>query len=136
MSKVKELLGKASRSIDAAELLLKEGYIDFAASRSYYAYFYIAEALLLSLGLEFSSHGQVLAQYGRHFSKTRLLDSTYHSMLATAFDLRNFADYQTEVPIDVQLVEDLIAGGRQFLRAASDHLADLPRSQSGGNAQA
>ncbi len=29
---------------------------------------------------------------------------------------------------------DLIRGGREFLRAASDYLANLPESQSGGDA--
>jgi uncharacterized protein (UPF0332 family) len=134
MSKVDDLLEKTARSIEAAELLLEKGHIDFAASRTYYAYFYTAEALLFSLGLEYSSHGQVLAQYGRRFSKTRLLDPTFHSLFATAFDLRNFADYQTEVPIEVQLVEELIAGARSFLKAASDYLAHPPEAPSGGDA--
>jgi uncharacterized protein (UPF0332 family) len=86
-----------------------------------------------SLGLEFSSHGQVLAQYGLHFSKTKLLDPKYHGLFATSFDLRNFADYQTEVPIKIELVEDLIAGARSFLKAASDYLANLPNPQSDGD---
>ncbi|MBI3322995.1 MAG: HEPN domain-containing protein [Candidatus Omnitrophica bacterium] len=41
-----KLLQKASRSIRAAERLLQEGDVDFAASRAYYALFYLAEALL------------------------------------------------------------------------------------------
>lgn len=56
------LLEKAQRSIDAAERLLKEGDTDFAASRIYYAYFHVAQALLLTRRLQFSRHGQVLAQ--------------------------------------------------------------------------
>jgi uncharacterized protein (UPF0332 family) len=134
VSKIDDLLEKTARSIEAAELLLEKGHIDFAASRTYYAYFYIAEALLFSLGLEYSSHGQVLAQYGRRFSKTRLLDPIFHSLFATAFDIRNFADYQIEVPIQIQAVEDLVAGARSFLKAASDYLANLSEPPSGGDA--
>lgn len=123
-----DLLEKALRSLTVAESLLQEGHADFAASRTYYAYFYTAEALLLSQDLEFSSHGQVLAQYGRHFSKTRLLDPEYHRLLATAFDLRNLADYQTEVPIRAEVVLDLIQQGRSFIDAALQYLKDLPES--------
>ena len=40
----RELLLKASDSLSAAKYLLYGGYTDFAASRAYYAMFYVAEA--------------------------------------------------------------------------------------------
>lgn len=126
------LLDKAARSFEAAEDLLQKGHVDFAASRAYYGHFYTAQALLLSQGLEFSSHGQVVAQYGRHFSKTRILDTSFHHMLATALDLRHLADYQTEVPIEVEMVEPLIEGGRRFLQAASRYLEEISGGQAEG----
>jgi uncharacterized protein (UPF0332 family) len=135
MNELHALLEKAARSIDAAEVLLEKGHLDFAASRAYYACFYAAEALLLSRGLEFSSHGQVLAQYGRHFSKTRALDPAYHTLLANAFDLRHLADYQTEVPIKLEVVLDVISGGRRFLKAAADYLETLPEAAEGGRGE-
>ena len=52
---LKTLLEKARRSFAAADLLLGEGDAAFAASRAYY---YVAEALLLSEGLRFSRHGR------------------------------------------------------------------------------
>ena len=128
------LLEKAGRSLDVAESLLSQGSPDFAASRTYYAYFYIAQALLGSQGLKFSRHGQVLAQYGRFFAKTQVLDPSYHKLLGSAFDLRQLADYQVETPIESELVEELIVGGRSFLKAASDYLANLPEPSSGGDA--
>src|SRR3982751_364576 len=124
------LLEKARRSLDTAELLLSQGSPDFAASRTYYAYFYIAQALLESRGLRFSRHGQVLAQYGLFFAKTQILDPSYHKLFGSAFDLRQLADYQVEVPIESELVEELIAGARSFLKAASDYLAHLPEPSS------
>ena len=45
------LLQKAYASQRAAELLEREGYLDFAASRLYYAMFYATEALLVERGL-------------------------------------------------------------------------------------
>ena len=46
----RDLLGQARDSIDAATLLLDAGYAGFSAARSYYAMFYVAEALLLGRG--------------------------------------------------------------------------------------
>lgn len=126
MNDCQDLLDKAARSLKVAKDLLQNGHTDFAASRAYYAHFYIAQSLLLSQGLEFSSHGQVVAQYGRHFSKTGILDTSFHHMLAVALDLRHLADYQTEVPIEKEMVEPVIEGGHRFLEAASRYLEGPP----------
>jgi uncharacterized protein (UPF0332 family) len=44
------MLDKARENIEATDLLISQGFFDIAASRSYYAMFYIAEALLLRRG--------------------------------------------------------------------------------------
>lgn len=132
-AKQSELLKKAERSLQAAEDLLGNGHTDFSASRTYYAYFYTAEALLLSLDLAFSTHAQVLGQYGLHFSKTRILDPAYHRLLMTAFDLRNLSDYQVEVAIEGESVVELIQRGYDFISAAYSHLERLSDgSEDGG----
>jgi uncharacterized protein (UPF0332 family) len=46
MNKIYDFFQKARYSLAAAELLTSEGYHDIAASRAYYAMFYVAEALL------------------------------------------------------------------------------------------
>jgi uncharacterized protein (UPF0332 family) len=125
MSAPRLLLEKAARSLDVAKDLLREGHWDFATSRTYYACFYTAQALLISKDLEFSSHSQVIAQYGFHFSRTKILAPEYHRLLAKAFDFRNLADYQIEVAIGSEAVEELIEGGRKFLQAAYRHLEEL-----------
>lgn len=136
MSDIDLLLEKAGRSFGAAELLLDAGNADFAASRSYYGSFYIAEALLLTEGLSFSRHGQVIAQYGRLFAKTTRLDPRFHRLLDTGHDFRQTADYSTGAVLDPDIVNDLIREGRLFLEAAREYLklptelGDLPGSPS------
>ncbi len=46
-----------------------------------YGYFYVVEGLLLSEGLRYSRHGQVVAQYGRHFASEDRLDYRYRTTL-------------------------------------------------------
>ncbi|OQA44947.1 MAG: hypothetical protein BWY52_01453 [Chloroflexi bacterium ADurb.Bin325] len=53
---VARLLAKAASSRRAAVLLADQDYLDFAASRAYYALFYVAEALLLAEGFAFSRY--------------------------------------------------------------------------------
>lgn len=117
MDDVDNLLVKARRSLEAAGELLRSGHADFAASRAYYGCFYVAEALLLSKGLSYSRHSQVVAQYGQHFAKTGKLDTRYHRLLISAFSLRQTADYSAAPgSIESEDAEQLIEEGRQLLR--------------------
>ncbi|MGH8071352.1 MAG: HEPN domain-containing protein [Candidatus Entotheonellia bacterium] len=59
---------KTRSSVAAARLLLEGGYPDFAASRVYYAMFYIAQAFLEGEGMAFSKHSAVVAAFGQHFA--------------------------------------------------------------------
>ena len=79
-AEVKELWSKACRSLEAAKLLLKTGYHDFAASRGYYAMFYAAEAALLTKGRSFSRHAAVIAAFGRHFVASGRLPQRLHQL--------------------------------------------------------
>jgi uncharacterized protein len=125
MTKTELLLKKANGALRSATLLLREGEIEAAASRLYYACFHTAQALLATRDLKFSRHGQVIAQYGLHFSKTRLLDPKYHKLLDRAFQLRWVADYQVEVPIGPEAVSNLIPECQQFIASASRYFENL-----------
>jgi uncharacterized protein (UPF0332 family) len=120
---VDALLRKAERSFEAAEALRDRGDGEFAAPRVYYACFYIAEALLLQDGHEFGRHGQVIAQYGRLFARTGVLDPAFHRLLLDAFHLRQLADYVASPEIPSGKVDQLIGEGRRFLTAARSWLA-------------
>ena len=76
---VQELMDKARRSLKVAEKIFKDGEVDFAGSRAYYAMFYVAEALLLQRGLAFSSHSAVTANFGREFARTGILKPKFHN---------------------------------------------------------
>lgn len=117
------LLEKARRSFEAAEVLLEDGHADFAASRAYYGCFYIAEALLSSKGLSYSRHSQVVAQFGRQFAKTEELDTRYHRLLIEAFGLQQAADYAaTPETVSEDDAEHTIREGKEFLTAAREYL--------------
>lgn len=124
LSQIEALFEKAVRSFAAAERLLQSGDADFAASRAYYGYFYVAEALLLTKGLSFSRHGQVIAQYGTHFAKEEILDRRFHRLLRRAFALRQSADYSTEPAPDSGTVRELIEEGRVFLGEARGYVRE------------
>ena len=113
-----KLIDKAVLAIEAAEILLKAGSIDFAAGRAYYAMFFTAEALLIDKGLSYSKHRAVHASFGKLFSKEGIIDKKFHRWLLDAFDQRIIGDYGVEAVITQQDVELMIDHAREFLATA------------------
>ena len=116
------LLDKAMQSIEAASNLRRDGFLDFAASRAYYAMFYIAQALLLEQGLSFSSHSAVISSFGKEFARTGRLDTRFHRYLIDAQDSRNIGDYGIGPGISDEQVQDSLNWAVEFLDAAEQLL--------------
>ena len=117
------MLDKARASHEAATLLRREGYLDFAASRAYYALFYVAEALLLERGLSYSSHSAVIAAFGREFARTGNLDPRFHRYLIDAQDLRQVGDYGTGGNVTADQVDELLHWTLDFIVATEGFLS-------------
>lgn len=116
------ILDKAGESLEAARLLAVQGYRDFAASRAYYTMYYTAEALWLSRGQSYSSHAAVIANYGKEFSKTKVLDPKFHKYLIAAQDFRSQGDYAYGEGVSPDHVENVLMWAAEFLEAANGHL--------------
>jgi uncharacterized protein (UPF0332 family) len=122
-AEVQVLLEKARQSQQAAELLLREGYPDFAAARAYYAMFYATEGLLLEHGLSFSSHAAVIGAFGREFAKPALLAPRLHRYLLDAQDYRNLGDYGIGPKVTPIQAQEVLQWTAEFLTAIETFLA-------------
>ncbi len=118
MTQSEPLLAKAERYIRSACLLAEDGDLDSAASRLYYAMFYVAEALLAARGVSFSSHSAVLSAYGQQFAKTGQLDPRFHRALLTAFSQRQLGDYAISSGLTDDDIQGLISDAVAFVAAA------------------
>jgi len=121
---IEALITKAKKSLGPARSLIKDSYFDFAASRAYYAMFYVAEALLAVVGQSYSKHSGVISAFGREYAKTGKLDSKFHRWLIDAQDFRNIGDYGLEAHItkdDANLVCDW---AQEFIESAEDFLTE------------
>ena len=123
-----ELLLKARQSISAARLLLHNSFTEYAASRAYYAMFYIAEAFLEGEAMSFSSHGAVIGAFGREFARTGRVPSEFHRFLIDARDLRNTGDYGGLNTVTIEQAKEQIVYAQQFLALAENLIGTLPPS--------
>lgn len=126
MSEQEDLLVQARDSVAAAKLLHAEGHHGFAASRAYYAMFYIAEAFLLGKGLAFSKHGGVHAAFGEHFAKTGIVPSEFHRYLIRGMVVRHAGNYGKARKVTLEEAAEQITRAEQFLQLAERLIASLP----------
>ena len=118
------LINKAKDSLGAARNLVRDGYFDFAASRAYYAMFYIAEAMLMRLGQSYHKHSAVISAFGREYAKTGKMDSKFHRWLIDAQDFRNIGDYGIEAHISEDDAKSACEWAHEFIKQAEDFLLD------------
>jgi uncharacterized protein (UPF0332 family) len=117
---------KAQDSLRAAKLLEENDLIDFAASRAYYAMFYVAEAFLIDLGLRFQKHGSLIAAFGQHFVKTGLISAHFHQNLIKSYNKRISGDYTTNSNLTKTEVATMISQAEEFIALAEQMLGANP----------
>jgi uncharacterized protein (UPF0332 family) len=118
------LVNKAKDSLGAARTLIGDGYYDFAASRAYYAMFYIAEAMLMQLGQSYTKHSAVISAFGREYAKSGIMDSKFHRWLIDAQDFRNIGDYGIEAHVSKDDANSVCEWASEFIDQAEDFLLD------------
>jgi len=114
----RELLEEGRDSIAAAKLLLKGEYPGYAASRAYYAMFYLAEALLEGEGLSFSKHSGVISAFGQYFAHAGKVPLKFHQYLREAHDLRQIGDYGQRAAVSFEQAEEQIIRAEEFIELA------------------
>ena len=118
------LVAKAEDSVRAAELLARDGHYGFSVSRAYYAMFYVAEAMLLELGLRFTSHAGVISAFGLHFSKTQKVPAEFHRYLLAAQDGRTEGDYDIYPKLTADDAALAIGRAHEFIQFAERMLGE------------
>lgn len=121
-------MAEAGDSVAAAKKLLDDGYIKYAASRAYYAMFYVAQALLEGEGVITSTHKGVLTRFGSNLVQTGKIPAEFHKMLVEAERLRNQADYGPRSSVTLEKTQKQIVRAERFLELGN-HLIVQPAFQ-------
>ena len=87
-------LENAKEKLNSAEVLLREKLFKDSLSRSYYAMFSAARALLATKELDSSKHSGVISLFNQQFLKTNIMDRKIGKKLSEAKDFREAGDYE------------------------------------------
>ena len=124
MKEIASLIEKAKRYLKSAELLLEDGDYESSISRTYYAMFYTAQAMLLIKQLSFSSHKSVISAFGEQFVKTEIFPKNMGRDLNRAFMKRQLSDYEYSFIITKEEAQDTLRSGNDFVETIVRHLQD------------
>lgn len=112
-------------AIRTARFNFNGGFYGVAVNRAYYAFFYVATAILLTLDLTRSKHSGVLAAFREHFVKTDLFPIEDSRAYGEAFELRNLTDYEMLGQADETQAQAVIEKANRFLERGQTYLAGL-----------
>ncbi|MHA1734617.1 MAG: HEPN domain-containing protein [Promethearchaeota archaeon] len=117
-------LQKAARKLEGSKVLLREGFPDDSASRSYYAVFHAVVAALLSRGADLSKHKHafILKQFRSQFIDTGELPSNLYSKILRVKADRESADYSVKFWVTKEDASALLEDAKEVVGAISEYL--------------
>ena len=116
----------ADEKLDVAQKLFEMAYFDDATSRAYYAMFYAASAVLVSMDVEVKSHSGLAHQFSQHLIKTGRIDKEYGRMLALAMRAREISDYVILTRISEADAAQMLTNARAFVAAMKEFWFNQP----------
>lgn len=115
MNELAKFLLLSNDDLETAQLLCECGRYRSAISRAYYAMFYMTQYLLLSEGLDTSTHKGVLKMLSLHFVKTGKITPSVADLLREAYDARQACDYESDMAEDEAMAKNAIANAQIFI---------------------
>ncbi len=125
VTEVEILLKDAHESLEAARVLLENGFYRDAISRAYYAMFYAASALLRAKGVVTKSHRGVIAKFGLEFVNTGIVEKYYAKALSLAETSRERADYDPTYRPSEEEAESIVEDAERFIERVEKALEEL-----------
>ena len=119
---VQKHLARAEQLLRAAESLIRAGFPADSVSRSYYAMFHTATAVLLDLGIQRSSHHAIWAAFGQFVVAPGLMATHYHRAGMDMARARTDSDYLPEPEDTFENAQEDLLMAREFVTACRNFL--------------
>jgi len=116
------LFERSKEALSVAQLLMDHGKHRDVVSKSYYAMFYAACAVLRTKRLDTSKHSGVISLFSKYFCKEGLLNNIYYRKLKKAFEDRHIADYSVTKPILEDVARKRLQDALEFNKKIEEFL--------------
>ncbi len=122
LHEIKLYIEAAREELRSAKLNLENDFYSTCASRTYYAVFYAATALLKAKDLSFSKHSAVLGAFRQHFVKTGEFSTEMSDFYKIAFDTRQIGDYERQTRFEPEVLRNNLDRALAFVEEAETWL--------------
>lgn len=112
-------LEKAKETLKEVTDVSKLGYWSLAANRLYYAAYYASVALLISKGIETTTHKGAIRMIGFSFIENGLLSKEDSRLLGRLFSMRQTGDYEDLFDWEEEDVAPLIPKVEDYIERIS-----------------
>jgi uncharacterized protein len=118
-------IASAHRDLEAGQYNLAGGFAGIAATRAYYACFYAATALLLSMDITRSKHSGVLSSFRQYFVQTNIIEQEHSDFYGRVFEVRHIADYDMTNFIEPDEAREILTKAHAFVARAERYLQEM-----------
>jgi len=117
-------LSRAYKNLEVARSLLADEFYEDSVSKSYYAIFFAAKALLLTKNLDPKRHSGVTSFFSQYFVKTGELEKELAAILKFAQKERISADYDEFYSASVEEAKIQLENAERFLQRVKEILQE------------
>ncbi len=122
---VRYRLNAARDKLKSAEILFENGQYNDSVSRSYYAMFSAARAVLALASLESKKHSGVISLFNRYVVKAKKVEKEVGRLLKEAKDLREGGDYDDFFVVSKELAQKQLENARLFVDKIENTISNL-----------
>ncbi|MBU2584342.1 MAG: HEPN domain-containing protein [Bacteroidetes bacterium] len=119
------MIKKSEEKLVTAKIDFDNNRFDDAVSRAYYAIFHIISATLLSKGLHFSSHAQVIGAFNKEFIKIGIFPNSFTRMIQNIFEERQVGDYDFENEISLDDAKKTLLDAKTIVESCKSYLENI-----------
>ena len=112
----------AREALKSAQYNIDGSFYGVAVNRAYYAFYYAATALLLTLDITRSKHSGVLAAFREHFVRPGKFSVQDSRAYGEAFELRNVTDYEMLGQADSDQAQAIVEQANRFVDRCQTYL--------------
>ncbi len=125
MSKIDQLLDRASGKFTASEVLAKQEFFDDAVSRTFCGLLFCARALLLTKDISSENPDEIISAFEREFVKKDIVDSELGKLLKDVKKLAEKADFSTSFGVSEEKIREIMESAELFMEQVEDAVSEL-----------
>jgi uncharacterized protein (UPF0332 family) len=113
---------KSIKAIETSQALIEMGDYSASISRSYYAMYYMLEALFIAKDLKSKTHSGKITMFRKEFILTRIFDNSLADSISQNFNDRMIGDYEGLENFDETSALNDLEKAKYFAEAIAQYL--------------